>query len=107
MATAPKPLSPGDDPGAAARRLNEILRSVGYTDDAITVWWNHVGHAELGGRTAVQAWQREDYDAVVTLVQTQAADRGDGEWAAQVRAEAAAGGFKARLASQVPLRGIV
>src|ERR1700676_5160 len=57
MATAPEFLSPGDDPGAAARRLNDVLRSVGYAEDAITVWWNDVGHGELGGRTALQAWQ--------------------------------------------------
>jgi hypothetical protein len=107
MSTVPEPLSPGDDPGAAARGLNELLRSLGYTEDAITVWWNHVGHAELGGRTALQAWQREEYDAVIALVQAKAADCGDREWADQVRAEAAAGGFKARLASQVPLRGLV
>jgi len=107
MATAPEFLSPGDDPGAAARRLNDVLRSVGYTEDAITIWWNDVGHIELGGRTALQAWQREEYDPVIALVQAKAADHGDREWAEQVRAEAAAGGLKARLASQVPLRGIV
>src|ERR1700694_2545390 len=70
MATAPRGL---DEEGREAARLNALLKTYGYTEAAITLWWNEVRYPELGNRTATQAWltgEEADRDAVKRLVET-------------------------------------
>lgn len=98
---------PGGPPKEAAR-LNETLRAAGFTDEAITLWWNQLAHVELDGRTAYQAWGAGEYQLVTDLVNTKVADgAADREWASRIRAEAAAGAFKGRLAAQVKPPAVV
>ncbi len=51
-----------------AMGLNEMLKELGYPPSAISGWWNTVPLAELGGRTATQAWVQGDQDAVRDLI---------------------------------------
>jgi hypothetical protein len=61
-------------PPREAARLNEALEKLGYSDDALSLWWNDGAHSELGWRSAAQAWEAGDHDAVVALVEVTAGD---------------------------------
>lgn len=52
-----------------AAALNHLLGEIGLTGASQTRWWNLVGHPELGGRTATQAWLDGDHEAVRSLVE--------------------------------------
>ncbi len=52
-----------------ATKINLALRKIGYSDAAVTRWWNHDAYDELGGRTPTQAWNCEEYDGVKALVE--------------------------------------
>lgn len=94
--------------GGEAARLNELLRAAGFTDAAVTLWWDQLPHRELEGRTAGQAWLAGDRERVTDLVKSRIADgTAERDWAARVRAEVAAGGFKGRLAAQASPRAVV
>ena len=94
--------------GEEAARLNALLRTAGFTDAAVTLWWNQFAHSELDGRTALQAWLAGDHAQVTELVKAKiAGGTAERAWAAQVREEAAAGGFKGRLAAQASPRAVV
>lgn len=60
-----------------AQRLNYLLAKVGYEDGLGTQWWNTVPHPALDGRTALQAWQAGEHDAVTRLVDAFVAERFD------------------------------
>jgi hypothetical protein len=55
-----------------ADRLIEALRRAGFPETLITRWWNEVQYEQLGGRTALQAWQRQEYDDVKRVVEQEA-----------------------------------
>ncbi len=61
-----------DDAEAAnmADRINVLLEKMGYPAGQGTIWWLHVTHEELGGLTAMQAWQRGRQKQVLGLVET-------------------------------------
>lgn len=65
---------PAFGPPRGAPRLNEAFQKLGYSDDALSLWWNHGAHTELGGRGAAQAWEAGDHDAVIALVEVTAED---------------------------------
>ena len=51
-----------------AAALDHLLCEIGLTPAGETRWWNLVGHSELDGRTATQAWLDGDTEAVRLLV---------------------------------------
>ena len=53
-----------------AAALNHLLGEIGLDSGEQTQWWNLVGHEELGGRTATQAWLAGDAEAVRLLVES-------------------------------------
>ncbi|MGH9919824.1 MAG: hypothetical protein ACRD6W_13295 [Nitrososphaerales archaeon] len=69
MATDPEPRKDPMWANREATRINLALGKLGLTDAAITKWWNHSAYEELGGRTPGQAWQREEYAQVKSLVE--------------------------------------
>ncbi len=52
-----------------ATKINLVLGKIGYSDAAITRWWNHDACDELGGRTPTQVWNCGEYDRVKALVE--------------------------------------
>jgi len=97
-----------DDDSRQAAQLNVILKEHGYTDAAITWWWKQVRYAELGNRTATNAWltgKPEDREAVNRLVATVTVE--DRRWAATMREAAKNGTLKDRIAAQLEPRAIV
>lgn len=64
--------------------LNHLLGEIGLLSNEQTRWWNLVVHAELGNRTATQAWLAGDTEEVKALVERwyeatkSAADRASG-----------------------------
>jgi len=52
-----------------ATKINLVLGKIGYSDAAITRWWNHDAYDELGGRTPTQVWNCGEYDRVKALVE--------------------------------------
>ena len=106
MATAPRDLEDEGDRGAA--RLTVLLKSHGYSDAAITLWWNEVAHPELDNRTASQAWltgRQEDREAMTRLVETVSVE--DQKWVATMRAAVENGSLKDRIAAQLEPRAII
>jgi hypothetical protein len=61
------------DPLAAHRLAvdlsGRLVTRLGWTPGQVTSWWNHKAHPILNRRTALQAWQREEFDAVRALVE--------------------------------------
>jgi hypothetical protein len=53
-----------------AAALNHLLGEIGLDSGVQTQWWNLVGHEELGGRTATEAWLAGDERAVRDLVES-------------------------------------
>jgi hypothetical protein len=51
-----------------AAALNHILGEIGLTSDEQVTWWNVVAQADLGNRTATQAWLAGDVEGVTALV---------------------------------------
>lgn len=94
-----------DAPEREAVRVSQALRAFGYSEDAITLWWNHVGHPELEGRTALQAWRAREYDAVINVVASKAAEAKQRD--EQMRALIASGEIHERIEQQRPAREIV
>ncbi|MGH9243065.1 MAG: hypothetical protein ACRD29_01860 [Acidimicrobiales bacterium] len=95
-------------PPEEAVRLNELLLAAGFTDEAVTLWWNQLAHVELDGRTAHQAWVAGEHERVSDLVKAKVAyGTAEREWVARLRAEAVAGGLKGRLAAQASPRAVV
>jgi hypothetical protein len=68
-----------------AAALNHLLGEIGLSTAEQTTWWNLVAQAELGNRTATQAWLAGDNEAVKALVERWyeasklAADRASGD----------------------------
>jgi hypothetical protein len=56
-------------PQREATKINLALGGAGMDDAATTRWWNHRAYEELGGYTPLQAWQRQEYVQVKTLVE--------------------------------------
>lgn len=52
-----------------AAALNHLLGEIGLSEGEQSQWWNLVAYAELGGRTATQAWLAGDTDAVTALIE--------------------------------------
>ena len=53
-----------------AAALNHLLGEIGLDPGQQTQWWNLVGHEELGGRTATEAWLAGDAQDVRMLVES-------------------------------------
>jgi hypothetical protein len=53
-----------------AAALYHLLGEIGLDSGEQTQWWNLVGHEELGGRTATEAWLAGDAQAVRMLVES-------------------------------------
>jgi hypothetical protein len=70
MSPGPEPTDKSDTerqrPSAA---LNHLLGEIGLPAGEVTQWWNLVGHQELGGRTATEAWLAGDTDEVRLLIE--------------------------------------
>jgi hypothetical protein len=67
--------SEGTETSNAERRRQEaalsyLLGEIGLDSGEQTQWWNLVGHKELGGRTATEAWLAGDAQAVRALVES-------------------------------------
>ncbi len=60
------------DEVAQADKIMDALRGAGFPEGLITRWWNEVRYEQLGGRTALQAWQRHQYDQVKRVVEDEA-----------------------------------
>jgi hypothetical protein len=65
----PEAISSSGDAGRRAAALNHLLGQIGLSKDEQTEWWNLVVHADLGGRTATQAWLAGDIQGVTSLVE--------------------------------------
>jgi hypothetical protein len=52
-----------------AAAVNHLLGEIGLASGEQTQWWNLVGHKELGGRTATEAWLAGETETVRTLVE--------------------------------------
>lgn len=52
-----------------ATKINVALGRAGMDDASTTDWWNHRAYEDLGGRTPLQAWQRQEYRQVKALVE--------------------------------------
>lgn len=59
----------------AVEQVNHVLGRIGYDTAAASSWWNDEGRPELGGRTALAAWEDGDYDDVISLVERTASQR--------------------------------
>jgi hypothetical protein len=70
MATAPEPQITDIEAARLADRINVLLEKMGFPGGKGTEWWLHVSHEELGGLTAMQAWQRGRQKQVLALVET-------------------------------------
>ncbi|HXQ62523.1 MAG TPA: hypothetical protein VN796_09330 [Acidimicrobiales bacterium] len=53
-----------------ATRINDLLAKMGYPDGKGTEWWMYEVHDELGGITALQAWNRGRHREVYALVES-------------------------------------
>jgi hypothetical protein len=53
-----------------AAAVNHLLGEIGLASGEQTQWWNLVGHEQLGGRTATQAWLAGDSESVRALVES-------------------------------------
>ena len=53
-----------------AAALSHLLGEIGLDPGQQTQWWNLVGHEELGGRTATEAWLAGDAQDVRMLVES-------------------------------------
>jgi hypothetical protein len=51
-----------------AKALDARLRKQGKTQEGIRVWWYSTRHPQLGQRTAAEAWNAGDKEAVIALV---------------------------------------
>jgi hypothetical protein len=82
-----------EDRHRQAAALNHLLGEIGLSKGEQSQWWNLVAHAELGGRTATQAWLAGDAESVTAIVEqwyaasTEAAGRAshDPEFLAHLR----------------------
>ena len=73
MAIAPEHLDPHQPPRSTVQ-VNYVLSKVGYDEASIAQWWSDP-QPELGGRTALQTWDRGEYDEVLSLVERLASRR--------------------------------
>jgi len=63
---------PTHDPMWALReatRINVALGRSGMDEAATTRWWNDCAYDDLSRSTPLQAWQRQEYDQVKSLVE--------------------------------------
>ncbi len=60
-----------------AERLDYLLAKVGYEEGLGTQWWSTVQHAELDGRTALEAWQAGEHEMVRHLIDAFVSERFD------------------------------
>jgi hypothetical protein len=56
-------------PNREATKINVALGKIGYSDADVTCWWNEHSFSELSGMTPMQAWNRDEFDRVKTLVE--------------------------------------
>ena len=71
MSPEPDPTTPSEiERNRQAAAMDHLLGEVGLATGEQTQWWNLVGHEELGGRTATQAWLAGDSESVRVLVES-------------------------------------
>lgn len=61
-----------DEVANLAGKIMEALRRAGFPEPLIMRWWNEARYEQLGGRTALQAWQRHEYEQVKRVVEQEA-----------------------------------